>query len=288
MVWTFPLGFFGAHPFSPHEGSWWSLEPIITLGVLLLTGLYLYAVGPLRARYQLADHVDRSQVVCFLLAMLTIFVSLQGPLHELSDYYSLTAHMIQHLLVTLIMTPLLLKGIPDWLIAPVLRVRGVLPVARLLTNPFVAFALFNAIFALWHVPAFYQAALGRPAVHGVEHVLFMGTAVLTWWPVYSPSSQLPPLSDPLQMLYLFAQSLIPTVLGALIVFAKFVMYPFYAAAPRVVPLSPIDDQQVAGLIMWLGGGSFVLLVLTLRFFRWIEDDADESVGAGRTPAKDPA
>ncbi|MDP9309954.1 MAG: cytochrome c oxidase assembly protein [Chloroflexota bacterium] len=287
MVRTFPLGFFGAHPFSPHAGSWWSLEPTITLGVLLLTGLYLYAVGPLRKRYHLADRVERSQVVYFLLAMLTLFVSLQGPMHELSDYYSLTAHMIQHLLVTLIMPPLLLKGIPPWLIDPVLRVRAVLPVARLLTHPFVAFALFNAIFSLWHVPAFYQAALGRPAVHGMEHMLFMATAVLTWWPVYSPSRQLPPLSDPLQMLYLFAQSLIPTVLGALIVFAKFVMYPFYAAAPRVIPLSPIDDQQVAGLIMWLGGGSFVLLVLTIRFFRWMEDD-DESVGVARTPVKDPA
>ena len=287
MFGLFALGSVLAHPFSPHVGSWWTLEPTITLGVLVITALYFYAVGPLRERYGWAERVERKQIIYFLLAMLTIFVSLQGPLHELSEYYSLTAHMVQHLLVTLIMPPLLLKGIPRWLIEPVLRVRGVSQVARLLTHPFVAFGLFNAVFALWHVPSFYQSALGRPSVHGIEHMLFMSTAVLTWWPVYSPTSQLPPLSDPLQILFLFAQSLIPTVLGALIVFANFVMYPLYAAAPRVISLSPIDDQQVAGLIMWMGGGSFVLFVLTLRFFRWMEEDDDEVV-VPRTQVNDPA
>ncbi len=264
-----------AHPFEPHEGSWWILEPGITVGVLVVMVLYLFAVGPLRRRYGWAPHVERRQVAMFGAAMFLIFVSLQGPLHELSDYYSFSAHMVQHLLVTLIMPPLLLKGIPEWLIRPVLQLPFVLPVARFLTSPFIAFALFNIVFALWHVPGFYQLALGNPAIHSLEHVLFMSTAVLTWWPVFSPTPLLPRLNEPVQMLYLFVQSIIPTILGALITFADIVLYPFYASAPRVIGLSPLDDQQGAGLLMWLGGASVILFVLTLRFFSWMERDVEE-------------
>ena len=269
------------HPFGPHEGSWWLIEPVVTIGVVCLTILYLLAVGPLRRRFGWAERVERRQIAMFLAAMAIIFAALQGPLHELSDYYSFSAHMVQHLLVTLIMPPLLLKGIPEWLIRPVLALPGVFPVARFLTSPFIAFALFNVVFALWHSPGFYQRALGDPAVHSLEHILFMSTAVLTWWPIFSPTALLPRLNDPLQMLYLFAQSIIPTVLGALITFADIVLYPFYAAAPRVIGLSPLDDQQAAGLLMWLGGAAIVLLVLTHRFFRWMEHDADEPLETSR-------
>jgi putative membrane protein len=225
--------------------------------------------------------MQRGPTIYFLSAIALLFVSLQGPLHELSDYYSFSAHMVQHLLVTLIMPPLLLKGIPAWLIDPVLRLRYVFPVVRFITSPFIGFALFNVVFALWHVPSFYQMALGRPAIHSLEHILFMSTAILTWWPIYSPTKLLPQLSDPLQMLYLFAQSIIPTILGAIITFADIILYPYYAAAPRVIGLSPLDDQQAAGLLMWLGGATVVLLVLTHRFFRWMELDADDGIETPR-------
>ena len=267
------------HPFAPHEGSWWTLEPAITGGVLAVLTLYLLAVGPMRHGFGRAERVDGRQVASFVAAMLIIFFSLQGPLHELSDYYSFSAHMAQHLLVTLIMPPLLLNGIPAWLIEPILQRRVVLAVARFLVRPYIAFALFNIVFALWHVPGFYQLALGQPAIHTVEHVLFIGTALLTWWPVFSPTPLLPRLNEPLQMLYLLAQSIVPTILGAMITFADFVLYPFYAAAPRVMGLSALDDQQDAGLLMWLGGATIVLFVMTMRFFTWMEQDGDDPVEA---------
>lgn len=270
-----------AHPFSPHEGSWWILEPGISAGLILLTTLYFFAIGPMRRHYGWADRVDRGQVVMFLLAMIILFTSLQGPLHELSDYYSFSAHMLQHLLVTLIVPPLFISGLPTWLVDWLLQLPVVGPVMRLLTHPFAAFGLFNIVFSLWHVPAFYQAALGRPAIHSLEHILFIGTAMLTWWPIFSTATVRPRLSEPWQMLYLFAQSLIPTVLGAMITFADFALYPFYAAAPRILGLSPIDDQQIAGLLMWMGGTFIVLAVLTARFFTWMERDSDESLAASR-------
>lgn len=265
-----------AHPGSPHETSWLVIEPQITIGIALVTALYLYAVGPLRRRFGWAEHVDRRQVSMFLLAMLTLFVSLQGPLHELSDYYLFSAHMLQHVVITLIMPPLLLKGIPDWLMRPMLQSPSLLSIARLLVSPLIAFGLFNIVFAIWHVPVFYELTLRDHRFHVLEHILFMITAVLTWWPVYSPTSLLPRLSDPLQIFYLFLQSIPMTVIGALITFADIGLYPWYAQAPRVINLAPMDDQQIAGLIMWLGGTSIILCVLTIRFFRWIEQDAEDT------------
>jgi putative membrane protein len=267
-----------AHPGSPHDASWLTIEPEVTLGIALLTALYLYAVGPLRRKYGWADKVDRRYVTNFLLAMLTLFVALQGPIHELSDYYLLSAHMVQHLLITLVMPPLLLKSIPEWLMRPILQLPFVMPVAKFLFSPLVAFAFFNIVLAFWHVPAFYELTLRDHWFHVLEHLLFMVTAVITWWPVYSPTPLLPRLSDPLQILYLFSQSIPMTVIGALITFADMVLYSWYKEAPRIINnLSVMDDQQIAGLIMWIGGTSIVLFVLTIRFFQWFAEDADENL-----------
>ncbi len=266
-----------SHPGSPYEPPWLQIEPEVTLGIMLLTGLYLYAVGPLRRRLGWEERVEPRQVILFLLAMLILFVSLQGPIHELSDYYLLSGHMAQHLLITLIVPPLLLKSIPEWLVRPVLQSPSVLVIARCLVSPYIAFGIFNIVFAIWHVPMFYELALRDHRFHVLQHILLMAAAVVTWWPAYSPTPILPRLSLPLQIFYLFFQSIPMTVIGAVITFSSTLLYPWYAGAPRIINLSPVDDQQIGGLIMWLGGTSAILLVLTIRFFQWMEQDADDTL-----------
>lgn len=263
------------HPFAPHQGAWLIVEPTVLTGLLLIGALYLYAIGPWRRRAGWAPDAARAPVGRFLLGLLLLLVVLQGPLHALGDDYLFSAHMLQHLLVTMVAPPLLLTGLPGWLVDHLLQRRGVLLPARVLTTPLVAFLLFNAVFALWHAPQFYQAALDRPLVHALEHGLLLATALLTWWPIFSPSARLPRAALPLQIVYLFAQTIVPTILGALITFAATPLYPFYAAAPRVWGLTPLIDQQIAGLIMWLGGAAIMLAVLTARFFRWLGLEADE-------------
>lgn len=303
---TAPLG---------HEGislaeSWTTPELPIVLGITLLTALYLYAVGPLRQRYNWAPPVDRRQIRSFLLAMLVAFVALQGPLHVLSDGYWLTAHMLQHLLVTLVMPALLLKGLPGWLVDRVLlaplyvrralrrrRPGGAMerlprgPVlhrlGRFITSPFITFAVFNVIFMLWHVPRFYEATLTDDTVHSMMHMMFMGAAILTWWPIYSPSAQLPALNTPLQIVYLLIQSVPSTFLGAIITYAPEALYSTYAAAPRVLGLTAKSDQQIAGLLMWLGGAGWILGLLTVRWFKWMganDEEADEMTPAWASSA----
>lgn len=262
----------------------WSWEPSVLIGLASMTGGYLAGVGPLRARFAGSAPVEPSRLAMFLLGVLVLFFALVSPLDTLADGYLLTAHMIQHLLMTLIAPPLLLAGMPGWLLRPLLRLPLALPIARTLTGPVAAFLLFNMTFAAWHAPNLYERSLGSLPVHILMHVMFFGTAVLTWWPIFSPLDELPPLPAPGQCLYLFFESLPPTVLGAVITFAGDVLYPTYAAAPRAWGLSPLNDQQLAGLIMWIPGALVFFVVLTAVFFRWLNRDEFEPSPDGRRRA----
>lgn len=248
----------------------WPFEPSVLVGVAALTAAYLGAVTRWRARFPGSAPVPRGRVAAFLLAMATILLALQTPIAPLSDDYSFAIHMIEHLLLTLAMPPLALLGLPGWLLRPLLAGRpAVLAVARALTNPFVAFGLFNALFVAYHTPAFYDFTLAAPPLHAGAHGVFMVTALLTWWPVLSPLPEVPPLAPPLQLLYLFAQTLPSQALGASFAFAGAAIYRRYAEAPRVwAGVSPLVDQQLGGLIMWVLGGTFFLGAFAAVFLRW--------------------
>jgi cytochrome c oxidase assembly factor CtaG len=263
----------------------WNWEPSIWIGVALLIGAYLCAIGPLRSRFGASEPVSRAGVAWFLLGAGVILFALVSPLDDLGDEYLFSAHMAQHLLLTLVAPPLLLMGTPGWTLRPILRYRIVTKVARVLTTPLVSFIVFNAVFLTWHLPALYEATLQNESVHILEHLLFMATGVLNWWPILSPLPELPRLSPPGQILYLFLEAVPATVLSALIVFAPTVLYPTYAAAPRVLGLDALADQQIAGLVMWTPGGLIYLGALTAVFFAWFgreerteQDEPDQLTG----------
>jgi len=172
----------------------WNWEPSIVIGTALLVGLYLYGIGPLRRKYHLADEVKRGQVVAFLLGVCIMFLALVSPLDELGDSYLFSAHMVQHLFITLVGPPLLLIGTPGWLLQPLLRNRVVFLIARVFTFPALAFFLYNADFWLWHAPPLYNATLENQGIHILEHVTFIVFGILNWWPIFSPSEELPRLS----------------------------------------------------------------------------------------------
>jgi len=237
----------------------WDLHPTVVIGLVLLGGLYVY-LGGLKAPLR--------KIAAFGGALVVIFGALNGPLHNLSDSYLFSAHMAQHLLLTLLFPPLLLYGTPAWVVRPLLRPRWVMPLARVVTRPLAAAALFTAPIVLWHVPAFYEAALRDHNLHILQHVIFLVTAVLMWWPILSPLVELPRLPYLGQMLYLFLLGIPMSITGALITLSDSVLYPFYAAAPRVWSWSALDDQQIGGLLMWVGGGLMLWVVMTVVWFRW--------------------
>lgn len=254
----------------------WNWEPQLVVGLAMQAIVYLAMIGPLRRLFPGSAPVEPWRIQVFLLGNLTLWFALVSPIDRLGDEYLLTAHMIQHLTITLITPPLLLIGTPRWLFRPLLRLPFAMPVGRFITSPVVAFLAFNVVFAIWHTPAFYEAALNNVPLHALEHALFLVTATLTWWPIFSPLDELPAPSEPVQCVYLFFQSLPPTVIGAMIAFSGDIIYPTYAKAPRMWGLSPLADQQLAGLIMWLPGGLVFFAVLSVIFLRMMNrSDRDD-------------
>ena len=250
-------------------GPWqrWDLHPSVIIGLALLGGLYVYWGG-------LAP--PRRRVASFVGALTVLGLALNGPLHNLSDFYLFSAHMVQHLVLTLVFPPLLLYGTPAWVVRPLLRPRPVMRFARWATRPLAAGVLFSAPITLWHFPQFYEAALEHHGLHVVQHLVFIATAVIMWWPVLSPVPELPRASYAIQLLYLFALGLPMSLAGALITLADRVLYPFYESAPRMWGLTPAADQQLGGLLMWVVGTIYLWVAATVVWFRWsIREEAGD-------------
>ena len=259
--------------------SWWEWHWHTDLysGLLLLAGAYLLFAGPLRNRIAGPAAVGPSgwQVASFMTGVLIMLFALAGPIHELSDSYLFSAHMAQHMLITLVVPPLLLLGTPGWLIQPLVAGRTALRLGRLLTFPPLAFLLFTGMFAVWHFPVFYDGALQGHAFHILEHLLFLSTAVIAWWPILSPLPSLPPISYPAQLLYLVLLSISQTPLFAVITFSDHTLYAFYEAAPRVFELSPLADQQLGGIIMKVTWLAVFVPAICIVFLRWYHREEAE-------------
>ncbi|MEA2760803.1 MAG: putative rane protein [Gemmatimonadaceae bacterium] len=254
--------------------SWrWSIHPSTVIGIAALGGVYFWAETALHRR---ASTAERS---FFLAGLLVMFGSLNGPLHDLSDDYLFSAHMVQHLLLTLAMPPLLLAGVPGWMLRRPLATRFIAPAARFFTSAPIAFVVFNLVIAVWHLPPFYNAAMANHNIHIVEHLMFMVAAVLMWWPLMSQVPELPRLAYPGQMLYSFLMSIPMSIVAIYIAMSDHVLYPAYAAAPRVFALSPLEDQLLGALIMWIPGGIIFYIIMTVVFFKWNARGEDSTAGA---------
>jgi putative membrane protein len=244
--------------------SLWTWDPSILLGTGLFLGAYLVATA--------RRTTSRAQIAWFATGTLTILFALVSPLDRLGDEYLFSAHMIQHMLLAIAAPPLLLLGTPAWLAETLIRRPQIRWLARALTRPVAGFLLFNFIFLGWHLQGLYEATLNNEAIHIFEHLLFMITGVLNWWAILSPTPKLPVLSYPGQILYLFLEMIPLTVLGAIISFAPTILYPTYAAAPRILNLNPMDDQQIAGLAMAFPTGMIYMTALSITFFKWLDSE----------------
>jgi putative membrane protein len=204
----------------------------------------------------------------FLLGMGVLWLGADYPIHDLAENYLYAMHMVQHMLFTLVAAPILIAGMPAWLLRDLLRPRLVRTVWRFLTRPLVALIFFNAVLLFTHWPAVVETSVSSALTHFSLHVLIVFSALVMWWPVMSPLPEMPSLPPPGQMLYLFFQSLAPTIPASFLTFGHHPLYPIYGTFPRIWGVNVLDDQLMAGLIMKLVGGLILWGVIAAIFFRW--------------------
>ncbi len=242
----------------------------VHLDVWLLFGsivaAYLIALG--RHQEATGEAPVRRRTVLFLTGVGVLMFGAGWPIHDLAERYLYSVHMTQHLLFSLVAPPLLIAGMPPWMLRVLLRNRTVERVFRFMTRPLVALLTFNAILLFMHWPAVVELSVGSEWIHFGLHVLLVASALVMWWPVMSPLPELPALSAPGQMMYLFLQSLTPTIPASFLTFGDHLLYPVYGTFPRIWGVDALTDQLIAGLIMKLIGGLILWGFIAVVFFRW--------------------
>jgi putative membrane protein len=215
----------------------------------------------------------------FLGGMVLLLVASEWPTHDLAERFLYSAHMVQHMVYTLVAAPLLVAGTPAWLVRAALRPAPLRHAFGFLVRPLPALVLFNGVLLLTHWPEVVGASVGSELTHFSLHVLIVFSGYVMWWPIVSPLPELPPLAPPVQMLYLFLQSLAPTIPASFLTFGQEPLYPVYATFPRIWGISALTDQLVAGLVMKIVGGAILWGVIATVFFRWANREQREGVDA---------
>jgi len=236
----------------------WSWDPTVMLGTLALAAGYWWLV---RGGDQRLEWSPQARIY-FAAGLLTLFLALESPIDVGGDHYLFSLHMLQHLLLAMVVPPLILLGLPErWL-----------SLSRFRVSPLIASVIFNVVLALWHLPFLYEATLRNEPIHVLEHLSFLAVGLLFWWPVILPNSAKGAMSAAGKMAYLGVAGVPPTILGLAFILSPIVIYPFYAAAPRVTPMSPLVDQLVAGLVMFGLGNLIYFLAIWILFFQ-LDDKA---------------
>ena len=253
----------------------WHFHLEVWLLVASLFAAYAIAVSRIGPKYVEPGRpvVTRFQVTCWCLGLLAMWLAADYPIHDVAEQSMYSVHMVQHLLLSMVSAPLLLLGTPGWLARWVLRPPSMrFRLVRRLSRFFPALFVFNAVLVFTHWPSVVDASLRSGWTHFGLHTLVFGSALVVWMPVVSPLPEIPRLPTPARMLFLFAQSFVPTVPASFLTFGSSPLYKAYVGLPHLWGLSTLQDQQIAGLIMKIGGGLLLWMLIAVMFFRWAAEE----------------
>jgi cytochrome c oxidase assembly factor CtaG len=265
----------------------WDWEPSVISGCFGLLLTYLALVRFRRS----------AQTAAFAAGVVVLLLALLSPLDTIGETYLFSVHMLQHLLLVLIVPPLLLLGLPAAGVRAFLRWPPAARLERVLGQPVVAWLLGTGAVWLWHLPALYNAALADLPLHIVQHLSFLITATIFWWPILAPAGvrRLDLLGT---MAYLFAAAAASSILGIILTFAAPGLYPAYLhpfdrfaildKLRRDWGMTPAMDQQIGGLIMWVPGSLVYLIGILGALGRWFQTpDDDEAPAPPAMPTRVP-
>lgn len=257
----------------------WVWEPSVLLGLLLLTGWYGISTTVFRRNLSWGEPVSLVRQACFHGGTLCVFIALASPIDSLGDTSLFSAHMVQHMLLTFAAPLLWVVGTPGWLVEKLLPFTVMQRGFRWITQPVVAFFIFNGVMWFWHIPRMYDLALQHEGLHIAEHMMYMGGAVIGWYPVFGQYGHIESL--PVILMYLLASMFACTALAALIALSPRLLYTFYGDASLTYGLIPLTDQQIGGAIMWLPGDMIYMGIIAGLFYRLlnIQDAEIERIAA---------
>jgi putative membrane protein len=241
----------------------------IALAALLLAGAMLYARGIARLwrKAGVGRGIRRMEPVCFALGWATLALALFSPIDEFAER-SFAVHMVQHELLMVVAAPLIVLGRPletfAWSAPAVARLGALQALWRSLISPVGAWSFHALAIWIWHVPALFELALNNAGWHVAQHVSFFASALAFWWVVFAPQSR---AAGAWAIAGLFTTMLHTSALGALLTFAPSAWYPLGEAPP--FGMTPLEDQQLGGLVMWVPGG-FTYMIAGLALVRgWL-------------------
>jgi putative membrane protein len=253
----------------------WNWDPTIVAGIMVLVFGYT-ALARL--------HFTRRSLSYFT-AVLILFLALVSPLDQLSDDYLFSAHMLQHLLLILIVAPLILLGVPPKWWSRFLEWKFADRIEKILSQPLLAWILGMGTLWIWHIPTLYNLALAHESIHTFEHLSFLVTAVIFWWPVMAQPVERRHMGYAGMLSYLFSGAVANIVLGILLTFAPIGLYPQYLHPDDTYHiltiirenwgLDPQSDQQLGGLLMWVPGGLIFLGAILSVLARWFNEPEDD-------------
>lgn len=279
-----PFASASAHEGKPHKFGdllyTWGLDPLVLAGLALSGWLYLRGVRRLWRSAGRGKAVRRWEAWAYASGWFALFVALVSPLHPLGEVL-FSAHMTQHEVLMLVAAPLVVLGRPVvaflWAL-PVGSARRVGGWGRaawfqrawgVATNPLAAWVIHAVALWVWHVPALFEATLRSDLVHTFQHVCFLGSALLFWWALIHGPRGL--MGYGTAVLYLFTTSVHSGVLGALITFARSVLYPAYNETTQSWGLTALEDQQLGGLIMWVPAGLIYIVAGLALCAGWMRE-----------------
>lgn len=243
----------------------WPPGVVLTLALVAATYIILAGRGS-------RTPATRQQFISFFAGLGALWVGLGTPLHIIGEVYLMTAHMTTTMLVMMVAAPLMIAGIPGSLISRMMQSRWGHVALRLVSSPLLAFGLFNVVFMGWHVPVLFNIALQNDAVHILQYVTLVLSALVGWLPLVGNTPEPYRLSDPMKMAYTFGTIVLQTVLFGPMMIVDRPIYAVYALAPRITGLSALEDQQLGHLFMGVLSPLVLGLIFTSAFFRMVRSD----------------
>ena len=242
-------------------------HPEVWLLVGFVIASYTYAIRVIGRRiHPTGEVVSQKQLRAFAVAVVLLWISSDWPMHDISEEYLYSVHMLQHMMLSYFIPPLVWLATPAWLFDVVVGRGRSRSMVRFFARPPVAGLLFNLVVMITHIPALVNQSVSNGPLHYSLHVLVVTSSLLMWLPVLAPDTTWQ-IGSGGKMIYLFLMSVVPTVPAGWLTFAEGVVYKHYDIPVRVWGLSATIDQQLAGAVMKTGGSIFLWSIITFMYFR---------------------